>query len=105
MTRPLLMADAIAIALGLGLAPAAQAQSPSQSSVSVYGLMDASFGQFQSPGTEKVWKAESGNMTTSFLGFKGSEPDWQKIGEALWVGIGKHEKGAEVWNKHLDESK
>ena len=40
-----------------------------------------------------------------FLGFKGAEPDWQKVGEALWVGIAKHEKGAEVWNKHLDESK
>jgi len=40
-----------------------------------------------------------------FLGFKGAQPDWQKVGEALWTGIAKHEKGAEVWNKHLDESK
>lgn len=40
-----------------------------------------------------------------FLGFKGAEPDWQRVGEALWIGIAKHEKGAEVWNKHLDESK
>jgi predicted porin len=60
---------AAAITLGLGLASAAQAQS----SVSAYGLMDASFGRFQSAGADKVWKAESGNMTTSFLGFKGSE--------------------------------
>jgi hypothetical protein len=40
-----------------------------------------------------------------FLGFQGDQPDWQKLGEALWRGIAKHEKGAEVWNKHLDESK
>jgi hypothetical protein len=40
-----------------------------------------------------------------FLGFKGPEPDWQKVGEALWKGIDKHEKGAEVWNKRHDESK
>jgi hypothetical protein len=40
-----------------------------------------------------------------FLGFKGAEPDWQKLGEALWVGVDKHEKGAEVWNKHLDQDK
>lgn len=40
-----------------------------------------------------------------FLGFKGAEPDWQNVGEALWVGITKHENGAEVWNRHLDESK
>lgn len=69
MTRPLPLAAAIT----LGLVSAAQAQSQSQSSISVYGLMDASFGQFQSPGTEKVWRSESGGMTTSFIGFKGSE--------------------------------
>ena len=40
-----------------------------------------------------------------FLGFKGAEPDWQAIGTALWAGIAQHEKGAAVWNKHLDESK
>lgn len=40
-----------------------------------------------------------------FLGFKDTEPDWQKVSSALWAGIARHEKGAEVWNKHLDESK
>jgi hypothetical protein len=40
-----------------------------------------------------------------FLGFKGPEPDSQKLAEALWRGIASHSKGAEVWNKHLDESK
>jgi len=40
-----------------------------------------------------------------FIGFKGSEPNWQKVGESLWKGIDSHTKGAEVWNKHVDESK
>jgi predicted porin len=44
-----------------------------QSSVSIYGLMDMSAGQFQAPGAEKTWRAESGNMTTSYLGFRGTE--------------------------------
>ncbi len=44
-----------------------------QSNVSIYGLMDMSAGQFQSAGATKVWRADSGNMTTSFIGFKGSE--------------------------------
>lgn len=40
-----------------------------------------------------------------FLGFKGAEPDVEKIGVALWAGIAKHEAGSAVWNRHLDESK
>jgi hypothetical protein len=40
-----------------------------------------------------------------FLDFKGPEPDWKSVGEALWRGIESHEKGAAVWNQHLDESK
>jgi predicted porin len=39
----------------------------------VYGLMDMSAGQFQTAGATKVWRAESGRLTTSFIGFKGSE--------------------------------
>jgi hypothetical protein len=39
-----------------------------------------------------------------FLGFKGTQPDWQTVGEALWQGIAQHEKGAETWNQYLDES-
>jgi predicted porin len=61
---------AAAAALALGLATGAQAQS----SVSIYGLMDMSVGQYQSTGSpNKLWRAQSGNMTTSFLGFKGTE--------------------------------
>jgi predicted porin len=58
-----------AAALALGFSAAASAQS----TVSIYGLLDMSVGQFQTSGAPKVWKAESGNMSTSFLGFKGTE--------------------------------
>lgn len=44
-----------------------------QSNVTIYGLLDMSVGQFQNSGASKVWKAESGNMSTSYLGFKGTE--------------------------------
>jgi predicted porin len=48
---------------------AAQAQN-----VTLYGLLDMSAGAFQSPGqSSRVWKSESGNMSTSFIGFKGTE--------------------------------
>ncbi len=60
---------AAAAALGLGLMAGAQAQS----GVSVYGLMDMSAGRFQGPGAAKVWRADSGLMSTPFLGIKGSE--------------------------------
>jgi hypothetical protein len=40
-----------------------------------------------------------------FLGFQGAEPDWQKLGDALWRGISAHEHGNAVWTEHLDESK
>ncbi|KNZ34206.1 MAG: porin [Methylibium sp. NZG] len=59
-----------AAALSLGAGTAVQAQS----SVSAYGLMDMSVGQYQATGSStKLWRAQSGNMTTSFLGFKGTE--------------------------------
>lgn len=44
-----------------------------QSSVSAYGLLDMSVGQFQAPGGASLKAVESGKMTTSHLGFKGSE--------------------------------
>ena len=58
-----------AAVLGLGLAAGAQAQS----SVSLYGLVDVSAGQFQTAGATKLWRAQGGTMSTSFLGFKGAE--------------------------------
>lgn len=72
MTRPLSqLAGALALAglFNLGLAASAQAQS----SVQLYGLMDMSAGRFQNAGAPKIWAAESGKMTTSFIGFKGTE--------------------------------
>jgi predicted porin len=44
-----------------------------QSSVQVYGLVDISAGQFQTAGGLKVKRLDSGNMSTSYLGFKGTE--------------------------------
>ena len=55
--------------MALGFSVAASAQS----NATLYGLMDMSVGQFQTSGAKKVWQAESGNMSTSYLGFKGTE--------------------------------
>ncbi len=44
-----------------------------QSSVQLYGLIDASVGQFQTAGSGKFRRLDSGNMSTSYFGFKGSE--------------------------------
>jgi len=59
---------ALAALVALG-ATAAHAQS----SVSVYGLIDLSVGQSQAPGAKATKNVNSGNMSTSFIGFKGSE--------------------------------
>ena len=71
MTSTITHPRALLCATLLSVAPlAAQAQS----SVSAYGLMDMSVGQYQAIGSgTKLWRAQSGNMTTSFLGFKGTE--------------------------------
>ena len=44
-----------------------------QSSVQVYGLLDVSAGQFQSAGGLKVKRLDSGNYSTSHIGFRGTE--------------------------------
>lgn len=44
-----------------------------QSSVQLYGLIDASVGQFQNAGGVKLKRLDSGNLSTSYLGFKGTE--------------------------------
>lgn len=59
---------ALAALVALG-ATAAQAQS----TVSIYGLIDLSLGQTQAPGGKATKNVNSGNMSTSFIGFKGSE--------------------------------
>ncbi len=64
-TKPVALAIA---ALCLSYAPA-----HAQSTVSLYGLIDMSAGQFQDAGAPKVNKVQSGNMSTSFFGFSGKE--------------------------------
>lgn len=75
MNRPLriLVAAAAAACAGLGLAGAARAQSTAPASVQVYGLLDMSAGRFQNVGRDRLYRAESGNMSTSYLGFNGNE--------------------------------
>ena len=68
MTRRSLKSIALAAATLCLSAPAF-----AQSSVSLYGLVDMSAGKFQDAGAGKIWMAQSGNMATSFVGFKGSE--------------------------------
>lgn len=65
--RPVARAAAVLL-----LASAAGAAS-AQSSVTLYGLIDASVGQFQVAGGPKLKRLDSGNMSTSYLGFRGSE--------------------------------
>jgi len=54
-----------------GLLAAAGAHA--QASVQLYGLIDLSVGQFQVAGSSKLKRLDSGNMSTSYFGFKGSE--------------------------------
>lgn len=66
---PALRRAALAVCV-LCAATAAQAQS----NVTLYGLIDLSAGSFKSPGSADSMKGvESGNMSTSYLGFRGTE--------------------------------
>ena len=64
-----------AVALSLGAAGAVQAQS----TLNAYGILDLSIGSFQLAGLDNstdnnsTTKVESGLLTTSFIGFKGTE--------------------------------
>jgi predicted porin len=78
MTRFSALATAASTAALLATQPAA-----AQSSVQAYGLIDASVGQFQVAGGAKVKRLDSGNMSTSYLGFKGTED----LGGGLKVGF------------------
>lgn len=66
MTHFLKAAACAAVALCVSPAQA-------QSAVSLYGLIDVSGGRFENSGDTAVTKVESGNMATSFIGFKGVE--------------------------------
>lgn len=78
IARLSLRATAVA-ATGLMAAAGAQAQS----SVQLYGLIDLSVGQFQTAGSAKVKRLDSGNMSTSYFGFKGTED----LGSGLKAGF------------------
>lgn len=72
MHRPEIIRRSLrATALAAGLLVAAGAQA--QSSVQLYGLLDLSVGQFQTAGSAKLKRLDSGNMSTSYIGFRGSE--------------------------------
>jgi predicted porin len=75
MNRRLSCLAAAAVAATLSSAASAQSASStaSASSLTLYGLVDMSAGRFQDAGTQRTLRAESGKMTTSFLGFKGTE--------------------------------
>jgi len=65
--RPFVLATLAALVVLA--APAVQAQS----TVDVFGLIDLSVGRSQAPGGVANKAVDSGNMTTSFIGFKGTE--------------------------------
>lgn len=65
-TRTALTALATAALLAAGGAQA-------QSTVTAYGLLDVSAGQFQVAGGAKVKRLDSGNFSTSYIGFRGTE--------------------------------
>jgi predicted porin len=66
MSRSLTIMAAAMAGLALGFPLASQAQS----TVSIYGLMDVSAGRFQAAGERRVWRSDSGNMSTSYVGVK-----------------------------------
>jgi len=61
------------LAMGTVLSLAAAASAQAQSSVTLYGLLDLSVGQFQTAGSTKLKRMDSGNMSTSYLGVRGVE--------------------------------
>lgn len=73
MKLPLLRHHPVLYAAFAALSCSLTAPACAQSSVSVHGLIDLSVGQFQAPGGERDRAVESGRMSTSYLGFKGSE--------------------------------
>lgn len=62
-------AAGLALACGIVLTPMAHAQS----NVTLYGLLDLSIGRTQAPGGTSDNSVDSGKMTTSHLGFRGTE--------------------------------
>lgn len=61
------------LALAALLTAALPGLAQAQSTVKLYGLLDLSVGSFQNAGAAKVKRVESGNLSTSYLGFSGTE--------------------------------
>lgn len=72
-----------ALAIATGAAALLTAQPALAQSVQAYGLLDVSVGQFQVAGGAKLKRLDSGNMSTSYIGFKGTED----LGGGLKVGF------------------
>ena len=73
--RPILsrLSQLAATSLLLALTAGAQAQTAGSSSVQLYGLIDAAVGSFKDTGGARSTQVSSGNLTTSYFGFKGRE--------------------------------
>ena len=69
MTRMSQHLARMALVGAIALSPLAHAQG----TLSTYGLLDLSVGRSQAPGAAAVKAVESGKMTTSHLGFRGTE--------------------------------
>jgi predicted porin len=63
---PILVAAAATAAFSFAAAAHAQ-------NLQVYGLLDMSAGHFQDAGAARAWRADSGDMSTSFIGLGGSD--------------------------------
>ena len=70
----------LVFAAGICAATSALAQTTPQ----IYGLLDMSAGRFQEPGLPYRWAAQSGGLTTSFIGFRGRDD----LGGGLWARFG-----------------
>lgn len=66
--KRLTLAAAIAV-----LATTSSFSAHAQYQPSIYGVLDASVGRLRVPGSKAAWHVDSGGLTTSFIGFKGSE--------------------------------
>lgn len=73
MTRPSRLSSLRCLRPALVLAAALAAAAHADSTVSVYGLIDLSAGRTQSPGGVATKGVDSGKMSTSYFGLKGSE--------------------------------
>ena len=68
-----LMNSSLVVSTAAGLLALITASANAQSTVQIGGLLDLSAGRFQAAGTSELKAVQSGQMTTSYLGFNGRE--------------------------------